>query len=391
MPAPATGRAGRTGFWLYAAHLYTVFGIALSNILLGVTLLAAPWAARRRPVDWPALAPLFVPLGVYVLTLVGAVAASFEPRVSVRALTEAFNLATVYLAPLLARGERQVRRLVDGMLVVAGLSACTGLAQYLFGYGDIDRRIRGTFSHYMTFSGFLLICDLLLIASMVWSDRRRQAWRWAALAAINIALVGSYTRGAWVALGCALTALLIARAPRLLLAYVPAALLFVVLAPVPLLNRAVSIVDLRDSSNYDRLCMASAGLTMIAERPMFGLGPEVVKQRYPLYRPPTAPRFSVPHLHNNFLQLAAERGLPALFAFLALIAVSFTVSWRGFVREGGRSGPRADLHAGVMLALFAFCVAGLFEYNWGDTEVQRPLLFVLALPFCLRAGEPSPE
>jgi O-antigen ligase len=137
--------------------------------------------------------------------------------------------------------------------------------------------------------------------------------------------------------------------------------------------------------------MASAGLTIIAERPLFGLGPEVVKQRYPLYRPPTAPRFSVPHLHNNFLQLAAERGLPALFAFLGLIAVSFTVAWRGFVREGGRTGPRADLHAGVMLALFAFCVAGLFEYNWGDTEVQRPLLFVLALPFCLRAGEPSPE
>ncbi len=391
MPAPASGRAGRIGFWLFAAHLYTVFGIALSNILLGVTLLAAPWAARRRPADWPALAPLFVPLGVYVLTLAGAVVASFEPRVSVRALTEAFNLATLYLAPLLARGERNVRRLVDGMLMVAGLSACTGLAQYLFGYGDIDRRIRGTFSHYMTFSGFLLICDLLLIASMVWSHRWRQAWRWAALAAINAALVGSYTRGAWVALGCALTALLIARAPRLLLAYVPAALLFIVLAPVPLLNRAVSIVDLRDSSNYDRLCMASAGLTMIAERPLFGLGPEMVESRYPLYRPPTAPRFRVPHLHNNFLQLAAERGLPALFAFLGLIAVSFTVAWRGFVREGGRTGPRADLHAGVMLALFAFCVAGLFEYNWGDTEVQRPLLFVLALPFCLRAGEPSPE
>jgi len=384
-------RAGRAAFWLYAAHLYTVFGIALSNILLGLTLLVTPWALRRRPVDRAALAPLWVPLGVYILTLFGAIAASFEPRVSARSATEVFNLATLYLAPLLARGERNVRRLVDGVLLVAGLSACTGLAQYLFGYGDIDRRIRGTFSHYMTFSGFLLICDLLLIASMVWSDRHRQVWRWVALAAINAALVGSYTRGAWVALGCALTALLLARAPRLLLAYVPAALLFIVLAPVPLLTRAASIVDVRDSSNYDRLCMASAGLTMIADRPLFGLGPEQVQRRYSLYRPPTAPRFRVPHLHNNFLQLAAERGVPALLAFLALIAASFTVSWRSFVREGGRTGPRADLHAGVMLALFGFCVAGLFEYNWGDTEVQRPLLFVLALPFCLRAGGPEAE
>ena len=44
-----------------------------------------------------------------------------------------------------------------------------------------------------------------------------------------------------------------------------------------------------------------------------------------------------------------------------------------------------------MLALLAFNVAGLFENNWGDTEVQRPALFVLAIPFCLLAGEREDE
>ena len=43
----------------------------------------------------------------------------------------------------------------------------------------------------------------------------------------------------------------------------------------------------------------------------------------------------------------------------------------------------------VMLALLAFNTAGLFENNWGDTEVQRVVLFVLALPFCLAAAERS--
>jgi hypothetical protein len=42
---------------------------------------------------------------------------------------------------------------------------------------------------------------------------------------------------------------------------------------------------------------------------------------------------------------------------------------------------------GVLLALLAFNLAGLFENNWGDAEVQRPILFVLALPFCLRGAE----
>jgi O-antigen ligase len=87
------------------------------------------------------------------------------------------------------------------------------------------------------------------------------------------------------------------------------------------------------------------------------------------------------------LQIAAERGLPSLAAYLAMTAVAVVAAWRGYVREGGRRGPRADLYMGVLLALLAFNLAGLFENNWGDAEVQRPILFVLALPFCLRDAE----
>jgi O-antigen ligase len=279
------------------------------------------------------------------------------------------------------------------LIGLATLFACAGLLQYLVGYGDIERRIRGPFSHYMTFSGFLLVADLLLLASMVYAGRWRSPWRWVALAAINAALLGSLTRNAWVALAVTLTVLVVLRAPRLLLAYLPAAALFVMLAPVPLLHRVVSIADLRDPSNYDRLCMLEAGLAMIRERPFFGLGPELVERRYPLYRSPSAPRYDSPHLHNNLLQIAAERGLPALASYLGLNIAAVAVAWRRLTREGGRQGPRADLYVGVMLALLAFNVAGLFENNWGDTEVQRPVLFVLAIPFCLLAGvrEPAGE
>jgi len=388
----ADSRSERTGYWLFLSHLATVFSISISTILLGVTVLSLPWT-RRRPVRWAELEPLLIPLGLYVLLLAGSIVASYDPATSVRGVTEVFTLLTLLLAPLLVRGERQVRLAVDVLVFVAALLACSGLSQYFVGYGDIDRRIRGSFSHYMTFSGVLLIGDLLLVASMVYGDRWRSPWRWGALAVINVALLGSYTRNAWVALALTLTVLVVLRAPRLLLAYVPAAVLFVVLAPVPLLHRAASIVDLRDSSNYDRLCMLEAGLAMIHERPLFGLGPELVERRYPIYRSPAAPRYDVPHLHNNLLQLAAERGLPALASYLALTVAALAVAWRGYAREGRRAGPRADLYVGAMLALLAFNLAGLFENNWGDTEVQRVVLFVLAIPFCLRepAAGASPK
>ena len=129
-----------------------------------------------------------------------------------------------------------------------------------------------------------------------------------------------------------------------------------------------SIGDLRDASNFDRLCMLKAGLAMVRERPVFGLGPDLVRERYALYRPLAAPRFEVPHLHNSWLQIAAEQGLPSLAAYLVLTAASATVAWRAFVREGGHRGPRADLHVGVLVALLAFNLAGLFENNWGDTR-----------------------
>jgi O-antigen ligase len=381
----ADSRAERTGYGLFVSHLATIFSIAASNIFLGLALLSLPWT-RRRHVPWADLTPLMIPLGFYVLLLVGSIIASYDPATSARGVTEVFSLSTLAMAPLLVRRERQVRFAVDALVVAAALLACFGLSQYLFGYGDIDRRIRGPFSHYMTFSGYLLICDLLLVSAMVYGGRWRSLWRWGALAVINVALLGSYTRNAWVALALALTVLVVIRAPRLVLAYVPAAVLFVVLAPVPLLHRVVSISDLRDPSNYDRLCMLEAGLAMVRERPLFGLGPELIERRYAIYRPAAAPRYDVPHLHNNLLQIAAERGLPALASYLWLTIAAIVVAWRGFRREGGSKGRRADLYVGAMLALLAFNLAGLFENNWGDTEVQRPALFLLAIPFCLKAG-----
>jgi O-antigen ligase len=160
----------------------------------------------------------------------------------------------------------------------------------------------------------------------------------------------------------------------------------VVISALPhraVVQRVTSIFDLSDATNYDRVCMAYAGWGMIRERPLLGQGPRMVQERYPIYRHPTAPRYSVPHLHNSYLQLAAERGLPSLLAMLALVAVSLRRAWRDFRSQGGRSGPRADLYVGVFCSLAGFLVAGLFEDNWNDTEVQRIVLFLLALPFCL--------
>ena len=154
----------------------------------------------------------------------------------------------------------------------------------------------------------------------------------------------------------------------------------------------MSVTNLSDESSYDRLCMLEAGARMVAERPLFGIGPNMVERLYPIYRHATASRLNVPHLHDSYAQLAAERGLPALASYLALLAVALARAWRGYRADlaaghgAGEAGSRADLWLGVTAALVALSVAGLFEHNWGDTEVQRVALMLLAAPFCLRIG-----
>src|SRR4029079_16417775 len=166
----------------------------------------------------------------------------------------------------------------------------------------------------------------------------------------------------------------------LLVGWVPVALLALLLLPSSVLERAASTVDPADWTNADRICMAQAGLAMIRERPLVGQGPNMVEERYPLYRLPNAWRLSIPHLHDAFLQGAGARRAPALIAVVVLLGLPAARALAAYRREGGRGGPRADLWLGVLGALVAFAVAGLFEDNWGDVEVQRLVLLLLAVP-----------
>ena len=68
---------------------------------------------------------------------------------------------------------------------------------------------------------------------------------------------------------------------------------------------------MQQSSNLDRIRMAEAGVEIIKDYPLLGVGPANVKEVYPLYRKHDAPRFRIPHLHNNVIQLWAERGVLA--------------------------------------------------------------------------------
>ena len=65
-----------------------------------------------------------------------------------------------------------------------------------------------------------------------------------------------------------------------------------------------------------------------ATDPLVGIGPNMVLPLYAQYREPNAVNAINPHLHNVPLQIAAERGLPALAVWLWFIATLVASLWK---------------------------------------------------------------
>lgn len=235
---------------------------------------------------------------------------------------------------------------------------------------DLEHRITGPSTHVMTFSGLILPLSLMLLV-LWWHERKW--WQLTAGSLATVTLLLTFTRSVWLGWIAAAFVVLLASRARLVLYALPVLILFVTFLPIDLFSRLISTFDMKQESNFDRIRMLEAGAEMIRDFPLLGVGPANVKEVYAIYRKQDAPRARPPHLHNNIVQLWAERGILGLGAYLLLLAL--------FIRECLRGRHRLQRKwsdAGVAIAV-SLTVAGLFEFNFGDTEVFYLMLNLFAL------------
>lgn len=303
---------------------------------------------------------------------------SRDPAASARHLG---GLGLFLLVPAtmdLAEDASRARAIFLSLAASAVALSLYGIWQFVHGGDDLQSRIRATLSHYMTFSGIALLAGCLLLGFALEGRGRGRLLGFLAAVPLTAVLL-TFTRNAYVGLVAALLLYAAVRRPRALPVIAAALVAVYLLAPAGIRDRIRSTVDLSDPTNRDRLAMVRAGLRMVRENPVFGLGADMVQPYYPLYRDAGATRWNVPHLHNNVVQIAAANGLFAAAAYLAIVGVFLA---RAIVLVRRRDAPeRAALWAGALLAGAAITVAGLFEYNFGDTEVEMATLLVLAMPF----------
>jgi O-antigen ligase len=304
----------------------------------------------------------------------------------------------------LVASTKHLRALFQGLFFVAALAGLVGTAQFAIQYRSVrhlhpDRvyfyitltRIHGFMGHWMNFGGQQMLVFSVLLAFLLLSasvpkgfpavpDGKSKGLYWLVMAVVATSLVLNFTRGVW--LGCIVATLyIVARwKPRMLWA-IPILLVVAYLAGPSMIRRRVSLAfhPIEDPALAIRLEMWRAGLRMVREHPWVGVGPDNIPLVYTQYLPPgTKPQVGYhDHLHDNFLQLAAERGLPCLAAWLWFMLV---LGWH-ILKIRRRLSSQRWVADAAFAAWLAFLAEGFFEYNFGTSPVLMVFLFFMSTPF----------
>jgi len=369
--------AALPGWLLMIALLFSLVSISLAEGFLFLAVISwALWLVKDKLVF---RAPTFaIPLGVYMALSVASAVHSVNPGVSFRDLREMAVYLLVPVAYMSLRSLDDIRKANLAVFASAAASILYSFYHFLF-RALPGERIKGFMGHYMTQGGLLVLFLSLALAMLLFERKKvRLLWGAGALAA-SAALLMTMTRSAWIGLAAALGVLVFLYRPKFLWA-VPALLVLVFfVSPEPVRERARSIFTLRGFSNRMRVEYLKAGTRIIRDYPLLGTGPDTVDMVYqiPKYGLSEDAKRNV-HLHNTEVQIAAERGIPALLAWIAFIGWILL----GLVRILRNKDPGTyPLAAGGLAVLTALVVSGLFEYNFGDSEITILFLYLVTMPF----------
>jgi putative inorganic carbon (hco3(-)) transporter len=370
-----------------------LFSIAVSETLVGMALVAL--LISRQELRFP---PILLPITVFLgLTLI-SLAFSPDPMGGIPDIRKFF---LYYAVPLVLYSTLRtlpgVRAFLSAAIGVMTLSALWSLVQfgkkvqeahalgrpfYTFYVGS---RLTGFTSHWMVLGGQEMMLVLMAAAWLFFSrDRRSQVWAAGAVSIILISLLVGETRIIWFGTLCG-GVYLIWLWRRWWVLALPLPILAVMLVnPFELRERVTSVFHAHgdtDSNQFRYVCRRE-GWEIIKKHPWLGLGPEQIKalevsgdfQKWiPADIPRPLPTGWYGHLHNLYIQLAAERGIPAALVMIWLLIKIMADFLRGARRAQDHLEARATLYGAVAMIIGVLAV-GFAEYNLGESGVLTPFL-----------------
>lgn len=360
-----------------------VFSIAVAQTALGAAL--ALWLLtaavgrriplRRTPFDYYFLAFVLIGVVSVVFAVEKGIVMPFAKRVAL--------IPIVYIVFDTVRDRKMMAIVVTVLIAVMAVFSLIGIRIYLAGEGGLHGRLR-LFNHYMTSGGILMILSLMTFGlAMTRAPLRIRASAAAAGAVMVVPLVFTFTRSSWLGFLAGLAVMSVLQNWKMIIPLAAAVAIFFAAAPDDITERAVSSFDPGHVHNIERTYMWRAGLDMMLDHPLTGVGDTDLTELYREYRPPGAAE-EHGHLHNNIVMFSAMMGVPGLLVFFAMfgrilveeIRIARAIPQGEWICRGAALGA-----VGVFTG---FQVNGLFEWNFGDAEIA--MLLWLTVGLSLAAG-----
>jgi O-antigen ligase len=194
---------------------------------------------------------------------------------------------------------------------------------------ELISRVSGTFGHPNSLAGYLVMLALLNLA-LFWAPlpRRLKMFLFPAFLLISSALILTYSRGGWLALGLGGMFTLYFCLARWSGHKIASFLITVSVAATFFITSVGLITPLRNrlfledyGAARSRLPMAQVALNVIYHHPLLGVGLGnylFIAPDYDITREGIIYDFPRP-VHNEFLLIGAEQGLPGLALFLLIL------------------------------------------------------------------------
>jgi putative inorganic carbon (hco3(-)) transporter len=413
LPAEPLARWASVFFSLSVLSLLISLAAAQAFFSLSGLVYAIHLLRHRSRISFP---PVKLPLVLFCLATVTSVFFAANPAAGWLAVRKLVLFLIVLLAVNLVISPRHLKWLYQVLFVEAAVVGIVATWQFVVQYRAVralhpqemyrfmtSERIHGFQGHWMNFGGqqmliFGALLAMLLLSPLSASDsrlpqeatlRRAPLW-WLVLAIVVLSIILNFTRSVW--LGCLIaTVYLVGRwRPRWLWVLPVLAIAGYFGAPGLVHRRiAMAVHPTREPALSLRLEMWGVGWRMIKRHPWVGVGPNNITEVYTLYLAPgeTPQAGYREHLHDNFIQLAAERGLPCLAAWVWFM---MALGWHCWKIARQRPSPRW-ISDGVVAGWLAFVAEGFFEFNFGTSPVLMLFLFVVSTPFIVdrlaRAGD----
>jgi len=252
-----------------------------------------------------------------------------------------------------------------------------------------DRRATGFFGQWTTYGESLQLIGSLIVGLFIALPKKRSR-RGVLLALAGVGIIGALaltvTRASWLsfAVSAALITALTLR-PKVLL-IVGACALPLILAGLFLLQqkRNVGFFDRRDASTAWRETIWREGFNLLISKPrhlLVGVGMDSIKGHWREWGLFDNGRLPWGHMHSNYLQIALERGVPALIVWLILMGIYARTLWRTLRRVSKENWIERGIVLGALGGLLGFMISGLVHYNWGDSEVVMIFYLIMGLSF----------